>query len=286
MNSTSSRRRPTVGAIAAIVIATGSVTGGQSVSADARAGDELDGQFTRPEPLTTEVADLIVRVAGGATCTGTPISGGTLVVTAAHCVLETDGDVAQSRTVTRNGDTYDAEHVLVNPRYHQAPSARLDVAVLVMAEPIPGPSATPGDSLPEDGRVTLAGFQPLDSDGSLLRGTRYDNRPRPTVTSGNIVEIESAAAGCIGQVSDVQILDDQMKVPCGLIPGASGGGLFVERDGDLILIGVISTVAYDLSFNGVAPFAAVRELLNNASAYSHEMGEGSSTYSRPYVTRW
>ena len=60
-------------------------------------------------------------------------------------------------------------------------------------------------------------------------------------------------------------------MPCGLIPGASGGGLFVESNGELVLVGVISTVATNLTFNGVVPLAAVHELLANPVEYTHEM---------------
>src|SRR5262245_37314491 len=55
-----------------------------------------------PHSLQGGVADVIVRIRGGAVCSGTPIAGGRLVVTAAHCVLDRDGNVAR-RTVIRNG---------------------------------------------------------------------------------------------------------------------------------------------------------------------------------------
>ena len=113
-------------------------------------------------------------------------------------------------------------------------------------------------------------MQPLDTDGSLLRGTRYDNRPRPKGTTGGVVEIETAAAGCVHPASDLEITTTRVEVPCGLIPGASGGGLFVEDDGELILVGVLSTVAPDLAYNGVAPLSAIHELLDNPAAYTHD----------------
>ena len=60
-----------------------------------------------------------------------------------------------------------------------------------------------------------------------------------------------------------------MTVPCGLIPGASGGGLFAEVHGELQLVGVLSTVAPDLSYNGVTPLEAIHRLLDNPAAYIH-----------------
>lgn len=235
-------------------------------------------RLTRPHVLATEVADVIVRIRGGTICTGTPLTGTTFVVTAAHCVLDADG-VVRTRTVLRAGVEYAAVSVLVNPGYHDSPVPRLDAAVLVMDRVIPGPSAQLGDLLPTHGQVTLAGFQPLDTDGSLLRGSSYDNRPLPQGATGGVVKIETAAAGCVHLVSELEITDTQVKVSCGLIPGASGGGLFVDNNGELILVGVISTVAADLTFNGLVPLTALRELLDNPDEYTHEMTVAASTQS-------
>ena len=226
----------------------------------------------------TEVADVIVRVRGGTFCTGTPITGTPFVVTAAHCVLDDDG-VARSRTVLRDGLEYTAVSVLVNPEYRDSPGPRLDAAVLVMNQVIPGPSAAVGDAVPARGPVTVAGFQPLNTDGSLLHGTRYDNRPNPQSATGGVVKIETAAAGCVHLMSELEITDTQVKVPCGLISGASGGGLFHDSNGELILVGIISTVAADLTFNGVVPLKAVRELLDNPDEYTHEIADAAFTQS-------
>jgi hypothetical protein len=81
-------------------------------------------------------------------------------------------------------------------------------------------------------------------------------------------------------VSDLEITSTQVKVPCGLIPGASGGGLFVENNGEVILVGILSTVAADLTFNGVVPLAALLELLENPVEYSHQMPVRASTRAR------
>ena len=191
-------------------------------------------------------------------------------------MLDADGEVSR-RTVVRDGVEYTVAKVLVNPKYHDSPGPLLDAAVLIMDQAIEGPSATLGNVFPAQGRVTLAGFQALDSDGSLLRGTRYDNRPLPRGATGGVIQIDSAAAGCVHLVSDLEITSTAVKVPCGLIPGASGGGLFVESNGELILVGIISTVAADLSYNGVVPLPALHELLENPVEYTHEMPVRSAT---------
>jgi hypothetical protein len=47
--------------------------------------------------------------------------------------------------------------------------------------------------------------------------------------------------------------------------------LFVESNGELVLVGIISTVATDLTFNGLVTLAAVHELLANTVEYTHDM---------------
>ena len=63
-----------------------------SVDASRVVVEPVDG-FTRPHVLDGGIADVVVAVRGGANCSGTVISAGALVVTAAHCVLDADGQV-------------------------------------------------------------------------------------------------------------------------------------------------------------------------------------------------
>jgi Trypsin-like peptidase domain len=237
----------------------------------------------RPHVLTGDIARVLVRIHGGSACSGTPITGTTYVVTAAHCVLD-PGGAPGARSVRRDGISYAAESVLMDDAYIASPSPRLDAAVLVMAEPIPGPSATVGERFPRRGTVTLAGLQPLDTDGALLRGTTSDNRPRPSGATGSIVILESAAAGCVHPVTVLDVTEATVRVPCGLIPGASGGGLFVAERGELAIVGIISTVARDLTSNGVVPLTALRELLAHPDQYWHRTA-ARPTGSGPRVVR-
>jgi hypothetical protein len=232
---------------------------------------EFDRNLNDPHVLDTNAGDTIVRVSGSTVCSGTPLTGTKFVVTAAHCVLDEDGAIADRTTVRRGDVDYLPVSIVVDPRYHNSPDPLFDAAVLVMDQGIPGPSATLADRLPTEGTVTVAGLQPLDTDGSLLRGTRSDNRPsRRGVEHG--IMIQAAPAGCVHAASDVEITHHQVNVPCGLIPGASGGGLFVERNGELMLAGIISTVAYDLTYNGLVPLAALRHLLQHPIPYTHDVG--------------
>jgi Trypsin-like peptidase domain len=232
---------------------------------------EFDRELSGPHVLDTPAGEVIVRIQGSGLCSGTPLTGTKFVVTAAHCVLDENGAIDGHTRVLRDGIEYTPVSVLVNPEYHNSPSPLLDPAVLVMNQIIPGPSATLADQFPTQGLVTVAGLQPLDTDGSLLRGTRPDNRPLPGGAEHGIFKIATAVAGCIHLTSDAEVTDDHVRVPCGLIPGASGGGLFVEHNGELILAGIISTVAQDLTYNELVPLTALHQMLDNPIPYTHNL---------------
>ena len=216
------------------------------------------------------IADVVVQVRGGAVCSGTPIMGTAYVVTAAHCVLDDHGQAA-ARTVVRDGITYSATAVLVDERYFDEPTPQLDAAVLVMDQVIPGRSASVAAAMPTSGSVTIAGFQPLDSDGTLLRGKGPHDRPVPKGATGNLIMIDSAPAGCTVPNASLLVTGSRVEIPCGLIPGASGGGMFVEVNGTIVLVGIVSTVTNDLSANGVVPLDSLHQLLRHPQEHWHEV---------------
>ena len=218
-----------------------------------------------PHLLDDAIGDLVVRVHGHV-CSGTPVTGTVYVVTAAHCVLNESGQVIQ-RTVVRDHARYPAVAVLVDLRFHDHPSESLDAAVLVMAQAIPGPSVRVGASLPDGGSVTLAGFQPIDGDGSLFRGPRTEPQLKGAVGTGTATAFQPA--GCVESVDALEVSAARVVVPCGLVPGASGGGLYAEQDGELVLVGILSTVTADQQANGVVPLASLQELLEHPDRYDH-----------------
>jgi Trypsin-like peptidase domain len=222
---------------------------------------------SRPHVIDGAVADAIVLLRGGV-CSGTPISGTVYVVTAAHCVLTESGDVTR-RTIMRGGNAYTAVEVLVDANYHDHPTSQLDAAVLVMDQVIPGPATRVGAALPDIGEVWLAGFQPVDGSGELLRGHRHDDHPLLSASTGVPVEVSYRPAGCVDSAASLDVSPARVMVSCGLVPGASGGGLFSERDGELVLVGIVSTVTADLTANGVVPLAALHELLEHPDRYMH-----------------
>ena len=138
-----------------------------------------------------------------------------------------------------------------------------------MPRALPGPSARLGSELPTSGIVTVAGLQPISRSGILIRTHRpYD---QPMQDSASRYDIELVPAGCVEPAQFLKIDDAGLNVRCGLIQGASGGGVFAESDDGLVLLGVISSVTSDLSANYVAPMAAVHELLEHQSVYLHSL---------------
>jgi hypothetical protein len=279
----SRHKRYAAAVVAIATIATMGGAGGPAAAGPSNTpeGSGLDIAAVAPAPdgpqlLDDAIGDLVVRL-HGSVCSGTPISGTVYVVTAAHCVLTNSGVVTTRRTVVRDTVRYSAVEVLVDTRYHDHPSVVLDAAVLVMDRVIPGPSAQVGLTLPATGRMTLAGFQPIDN-GSLLRGHDIHDRTLPRDATGTLIKVPYRPAGCVVDASTIDVSAARVMVPCGLMPGASGGGLYVEHDGEFVLVGILSTVTVDLTSNGVVPLASLHELLQHPERYTHEFSTERSRH--------
>jgi len=224
-----------------------------------------------PHLLEGDVADVIVPLFGGL-CSGTPIAGTVYVVTAAHCVLTDSGDVRQ-RSVVRDGVLYRSVSVLVDTRYHDNPIVELDAAVLVLEEIIPGPSAQLGSALPDRGWVTLAGFQQIDEHGALVRPDAT-GQTAPKLGVGTPIDQSIHPAGCVESVQSLTVTAARVTVPCGLVPGASGGPLLSIDNGELVLVGILSTVSNHYTANGVVPLDSLHELLAHPEHYEHDFSTG------------
>src|SRR5262249_16033908 len=153
--------------------------------------------------------------------------------------------------------------------YHEHRSAEYDAAVLIMAQEIPGPSARGGMTLPDVGELTLAGFQTIDSDGSLLRAKNVNDHPRPKNASGTTDLLTYEAAACVTSASALEIYETRVMLPCGLIPGASGGGLYAQDEEGYMLVGILSSVTADYKVNGIVPLDSLLELLAHPQQYVH-----------------
>jgi hypothetical protein len=230
------------------------------------ANDPVAPTSARPHVLDDAFAEVLVRLG---VCSGTPIEGTVYVVTAAHCVLTQTGEITK-RTIVRDDVRYSPVAVLVDTDYHDHRSVQLDAAVLIMGQVLPGPAAQLGKVLPDSGYLTLAGYQPLDSDGSPLRGHHVNERPLPKGATGTRIVVPYEPAGCAAPVSELVVAAVRVTVSCGLVPGASGGGLYAEQDGEVVLVGIVSTVTADLSANGVVPLNSLHELLRHPDQYRHD----------------
>jgi hypothetical protein len=124
--------------------------------------------------------------------------------------------------------------------------------------------------------VTLVGFQPVDDDGNLSRDLRPDAVTASTSTTSNPVNRAVRPAGCIQSVQALVVTDARVTVPCGLVPGASGGGLLTVDNGEIVLVGIVSTVSADLSANGVVPLDSLHELLAQPERYAHDFPVGDT----------
>jgi hypothetical protein len=114
--------------------------------------------------------------------------------------------------------------------------------------------------------LILGAYQPIDTDGTLLR--QPVNHPRPLAATGTPNDFPYRPAGCVESVQSLEVSATRVMVPCGLVPAASGGGLFTEDNGELVLVGILSTVTSDQEVNGIVPLTSLHELLEHPDRYA------------------
>ena len=176
---------------------------------------------------TSPVVKLSILSSGGgvATCTGTVISP-TAVLTAAHCFAfsnvggvvitavsnGTKVDIASSRVAVHPGFSASAEQVYFN-----------DVAVVRTASPLPVPASP-----------ILLSRAPEVNEESLVAG--YGQ------TEGDGLAVDDVIAGraVVRVVTENHVRIDYREGESHPCRGDSGGALFVEQDGGLAIVGVVS----------------------------------------------
>ncbi|MGE0603637.1 MAG: trypsin-like serine protease [Xanthobacteraceae bacterium] len=164
---------------------------------------------------------------GGEICSGTLIARD-LVITAAHCVAKSD-----SYAVEAGGTTIAVVQIAVHPRYRadsfetRKPSP--DLAILKLASPAPGnirPAPLSKDATlpPRNTRYLIAGF------GVVAEGNR--------TSVGTLRTAQLPSVGTTGAIM-VRLALSNGSPPRGSCDGDSGGSVYREEDGRLVLHAVI-----------------------------------------------
>lgn len=224
-----------------------------------------------------EEATHLVSVRSKGRCSGVPLKGTLYVVTAAHCVLDDYTGKFTSKydiRVEYNDTRYDVSAVLVQET--SAPSkgkvaSATDMAVLVLTKSIPGIGVDLGSYKDIHNGGTLIGYQPLAG-----KDTFYHPSTHSELTTSGVVA-KAAPAACTFTGDQVKTLKNFWSIPCGMIPGGSGGPVLVLKNGKLLLVGVLSSVNDSLSYNGITPVSIAAELLHDPDRYYHSLAIGGLT---------
>jgi hypothetical protein len=228
---------------------------------------------------------LVVTVRGVGICTGAPIEGTRFVVTAAHCLLDRETGEISTRhdlRVERDGTRYDIESVIVDPSsaVGRVVPAR-DAAILILTTRVHGRGVriapvgvrgVDGYPVPADasgGLAVLIGHQPVDVEGRFHRGKDYHDRRTLGGASPGAVYVGHVTAACDTFTHTRR--DGFLLYPCGMVPGGSGGPV-LER-GTNRLLGVISSVNRELTWNGVTPVDEIVRLLEREERYTVTVGD-------------
>lgn len=227
---------------------------------------------------TPEEAALLLTVRGVGICSGAPVEGTRMVVTAAHCLLDPrTGDVSARHDlrVERDGIRYDIETIIIDPAstVEEVIPAR-DAAVLILRTAVHGPgvrlqassAASSGNAEPADD-VVLIGNQPVDTTGAFHRGQEYHDRQAVAGASPGAVYIGHVAAACTA--TDPTRRSGFLIYPCGMVPGGSGGP--VVALGGNTLVGIISSVNRTLTWNGVTPVEEILRLIEREERFTVDL---------------
>lgn len=252
-------------------IVAGLTAAAAAVAFSAHKTDTGPGAIRRATP---DEAAILVLVRGIGLCSGAPINGTNLVATAAHCLIDPATGEVSNRVdlrVERGDVRYDIQAVLVDTSVSLRDEdggvrPDRDGALLVMREPIPGPGVDLVDTGDRIEDVVLIGYQPVGANKTFVRPATYQGRRAADDAS---ILLARTAAACRARWEDVTHRDQTLILPCGMIPGASGGPVIGHGRNSSRLVGILSSVNRDLTRNGVTPVNALLGLLDDVDRYTH-----------------
>lgn len=234
-----------------------------------------------PRIATSQEAIHLVRVHGQGRCSGVALRG-PYVVTAAHCVLDRyTGKFTSVYDVRVEYDNvrYDVEGIFAQET--DAPSkdrfvSDTDLAILQLSKPIPDIGVELGSR--KDIRLggIVVAYQPLAKKSELYHPDTYAELTPLSLRQSPVPAVCEFTGR---QVKHREIIWD---IPCGMIPGGSGGPVLVVKDGRLLLVGVVSSVNKSLSYNSIAPASLAAEMLLDPEKYYYSLLHGSRPLSGRY----
>lgn len=235
----------------------------------------LTGEVREPRFASSQEAASLVRVVAQGNCSGVPLKGTFYVVTAAHCVLSsvTGKFTPEIRITVKYGENvYEVSRVLVQETHAPVDGevyTQNDIAILVLTDRIPDIGVDLGNSADlADGGVMVA-YQTLGNATTFYRPKEnLDYWPPPSASYG------ATPAACEFTKRQARKTNNFWFIQCSMLPGASGGPVFSLKENGYHLVGILSSISHDLSFNGVTPISIVKELLDNQSLYTHDFRPG------------
>ena len=207
-------------------------------------------------------------------CTGSVINGSMSVVTSAHCVV-VDGKLVSNIKVWIRGKEYWAENVSVDLDW-RSKGVLDDVAILWFKTPLPAPYLSLATGF-ASGPYTALGNQMMGANKVILGRPGGPVGWSPLIGAQADPEYPRATkptsfrlSACTLPAVALQVFaDGRYGYPCGMIMGASGGGLIARTSTGYALHGVIQAV-YDRDLRNIAiPASTVREYLYGIKGSIH-----------------
>jgi secreted trypsin-like serine protease len=206
----------------------------------------------------------------GQICSGSLISAD-LVLTAAHCVLDADGDYAvqlRADTLFLDGELLSVSAVWSSPRYDNR-SFQNDIGLILLSEPVldvvPAKLATKRQSKAVNSltRFTLYGWgvDQNETSAEFLRTTRIQRQTKAAVRAFSASQFNQKTTIAAGRFLSAE------RVYSGACNGDSGGPL-------VGLIRGVETVVGITSYGAESCRAKVPSVFTNVSYYERDIKKG------------